>query len=277
MSSPGFKNISSDALNQYLAQQREGTYLLLDVRQPEEYAQEHIPGARLIPLGELETRLGELPTDRELVFYCRSGARSQTAAFLTAEMEITAAPLYNLIGGIMAWVGKTLPGFPRLDLFAGDDHPAQRLMRALDLGKGAWRFYSFMYDRFKTKPFADVLEQLSKAEEAHARVVYGFWKTTQPDPQPFQVLYDQLEGDILEGGQPLARVLADVDQWVGNPCLNLMELALNIEYAAYDLYRNLAESDGQKKAREAFLTIAQAEKGHLRSLVKAVALCSRPL
>ena len=274
MSSSGFDNISSDALNQYLARQREGTFMLLDVRQPDEYAQEHIPGAKLIPLGELETRLGELPTDRSLVFYCHSGARSQAAAFLTSEMEITTAPLYNLVGGIMAWSGKTLPGFPKLDLFAADATPSQRLMRAMDLEKGAWRFYRFMFERFSTEPFADVLAQLSKAEEAHARVVYGFWKTTQPDPEPFQTLYGQLEGNILEGGQPLAQILADVDKWDGGPCLNLMELALNIEYTAYDLYKNLAEADDQEKARDAFLTIAQAEKGHLRSLVKAVALCT---
>ena len=274
MRSQGFTNIGSKELDQYLARQREGAYLLLDVRQPEEYAEEHIPGARLLPLGELESRLGELPKDRELVFYCRTGARSQTAAFLTAEMEITAAPLYNLIGGITAWGGKTLPGFPKLDLFAADDQPSRRLMRAMDLEKGAHRFYSTMHERFKNESFADVLHQLSKAEEAHARVVYGFWKDAEPDPQPFQALYDQLEGSILEGGQPLDRVLAGVDRWGDSPCLNLMELALNIEYAAYDLYKNLAVADGSQTAREAFFTIAQAEKGHLRSLVKAIPACS---
>ena len=79
MRSSGFKSLTSEALDQYLARRREGAHLLLDERQPGEHAQEHIPGAQLIPLGVLEPRLGGMPTDRDLVFYCRSDARSQAA------------------------------------------------------------------------------------------------------------------------------------------------------------------------------------------------------
>jgi len=48
-----------------------GDAVLVDVRPPEEYAAGHIEGARSIPIEELERRLGELPTDREVVAYCR--------------------------------------------------------------------------------------------------------------------------------------------------------------------------------------------------------------
>src|ERR671932_377539 len=50
---------------------RSGDVVLIDVRPPEEYDAGHIPGARSIPLEELESRLSELPSDREVVAYCR--------------------------------------------------------------------------------------------------------------------------------------------------------------------------------------------------------------
>ncbi len=52
---------------------------LLDVRTPGEYAADPIEGAINVPLQELESRMGELPKDRPLVVYCRSGVRSHAA------------------------------------------------------------------------------------------------------------------------------------------------------------------------------------------------------
>lgn len=54
-----------------LARLRDGTVMLLDVRPEDEYGLGHLPGALNIPLRELETRLGELPRDQEIVAYCR--------------------------------------------------------------------------------------------------------------------------------------------------------------------------------------------------------------
>ncbi len=64
-----FTNLSADELRAYLQNNREEDYLLVDVRQPREYSQGHIPGARLLPLGELSARLSELPLDRDIIFY----------------------------------------------------------------------------------------------------------------------------------------------------------------------------------------------------------------
>ena len=64
-----YENITADALRSYISSHHERDYLLVDVRQLKEYVQEHIPGANLIPLGELSARMTELPTDRDIVFY----------------------------------------------------------------------------------------------------------------------------------------------------------------------------------------------------------------
>src|SRR4029079_12068138 len=54
-----------------LARVRAGSVSVIDVRPPEEFAAGHIPGARSIPIDELEVRLAELPSGREIVAYCR--------------------------------------------------------------------------------------------------------------------------------------------------------------------------------------------------------------
>ncbi len=64
-----FKHLSSDELRTYMQGHHENQYVLVDVRQPKEYQQGHIAGARLLPLGELSARLGELPSDRDIIFY----------------------------------------------------------------------------------------------------------------------------------------------------------------------------------------------------------------
>jgi sulfur-carrier protein adenylyltransferase/sulfurtransferase len=61
--------MEADGVKQYMAQHREGTYSLIDVRQPGEYEKEHIPGALLIPLPELGNRLKELDPGKPTIVY----------------------------------------------------------------------------------------------------------------------------------------------------------------------------------------------------------------
>jgi rhodanese-related sulfurtransferase len=80
---------------------------LLDVREPWEFAQGHVPGARLVPLGELEERVREIPRDRPILSLCHSGQRSlAAAAFLIHEgfTEVT-----NVDGGTAAWIERGYP------------------------------------------------------------------------------------------------------------------------------------------------------------------------
>lgn len=76
---------------------------LLDVRQPEEYAEARVPGSVLIPLQELGSRLVELPEGAVVHVICRSGARSAHAVALLAEQGVAAV---NVTGGTVAWIGS---------------------------------------------------------------------------------------------------------------------------------------------------------------------------
>ncbi len=268
-----FRNLTPAALRAYMAAQKEKDYLIVDVRQPEEYAQGHIPGANLFPLPTLESKLFDLPSDRDLVFYCRSGGRSTYAVTLAMDGEVTQNRIYNLAGGMLAWDGKALPDFPKIQVFDGARSLEDLLMTAMDLEKGAWRFYTHILENNSHAPFAVHFEQLSRAETAHARSVYAIWKADEKNPKDFETLFDELQGEILEGGEPLTTAVQKVAAIESAPCLNLMELSMNIEYMAFDLYRTMAEKADAPRARDTFLSISQAEKGHMRVLAKAIEQC----
>lgn len=81
--------------------------VVVDVREPWEFAQGHVPGARLIPLGELARRVSELDGDAPTVVVCASGARSQSAAALLGQKGFKT--IYNVRGGMVGWMRAGYP------------------------------------------------------------------------------------------------------------------------------------------------------------------------
>ncbi|PJF47864.1 MAG: rhodanese-like domain-containing protein [Candidatus Thermofonsia Clade 3 bacterium] len=86
---------------------RDAGAFMLDVREPFEYAEYHMPGAVLIPLGELTGRLNEVPKDRPVVVVCRSGNRSQVGRNILKQAGFTAVT--SMDGGMRAWRNAGLP------------------------------------------------------------------------------------------------------------------------------------------------------------------------
>ena len=80
---------------------------LLDVREPHEYAFSDLPGSIKVPLGTLPRSLEKIPKDRELVVYCRSGARSANAVQFLQQVGYEKA--VNLAGGVNAWAERIDP------------------------------------------------------------------------------------------------------------------------------------------------------------------------
>jgi sulfur dioxygenase len=82
---------------------------VLDVREPDEFTGPlgHIPGAILIPLGELAGRVGELSRDRPIVAVCRAGSRSAQAISILQQNGFT--ELANLAGGMLRWRAEAHP------------------------------------------------------------------------------------------------------------------------------------------------------------------------
>ena len=80
---------------------------VLDVREQIEYDEKHIPGVTLLPMSEIQSRLDEVPKDKEVIITCRTGNRSgQVTQFLTQNGYDN---VHNMQGGIVAWEEA---GFP---------------------------------------------------------------------------------------------------------------------------------------------------------------------
>jgi rhodanese-related sulfurtransferase len=85
--------------------------VLIDVREPWEYAHCHIDGSQPMPLQTVPARVGELPRERDLVLICHHGNRSQRAAQWLEQNGY--ARLFNLVGGVEAWANDVDPAMPR--------------------------------------------------------------------------------------------------------------------------------------------------------------------
>ena len=90
---------------------RHEPFLLLDVREPQEFEICRIPGSVLIPLGDLPSRLSELEGRDDMIVHCKSGVRSGKAVRLLREAGYSKAR--NLKGGILAWINRIDPTLPK--------------------------------------------------------------------------------------------------------------------------------------------------------------------
>ena len=97
-----FENIAPEEL-----QGRLNEVLLIDVRGPSETARGIIRGAKLIPLHLVPMNVDQFKSDKDVVIYCHSGARSAQACHFLAGQGLTG--LHNLEGGVMYWAGSGLP------------------------------------------------------------------------------------------------------------------------------------------------------------------------
>lgn len=85
--------------------------VLVDVREPFEWEINRIPGSRLIPLGELASRMSELDHEEEMVFICKIGLRSATA--VRELQKVGFKKTFNLAGGIRDWWDQVDPTLPK--------------------------------------------------------------------------------------------------------------------------------------------------------------------
>jgi rhodanese-related sulfurtransferase len=89
------------------SQKRDQGAFILDVREPSEWTQFHIPGATLIPLGDLPKRLNEVPKDRVVVVVCRTGHRSAQGRDILLNAGFS--NVTSMTGGVTEWQTQGLP------------------------------------------------------------------------------------------------------------------------------------------------------------------------
>ena len=97
----GVKTITNGELADKL---KDGKQILIDVREPYEFAGGHVKGAVNVPLGQLADKLGKFDPNAETYVICQSGHRSATAVGLMKRADFENA--YSVKGGTSAWRGK---------------------------------------------------------------------------------------------------------------------------------------------------------------------------
>jgi rhodanese-related sulfurtransferase/rubrerythrin len=258
------KVISPQEARALLDSDAKGDYILLDVRQPEEYWDIHIPGAKLIPLAELEQRQGELDRDKKIITYCRSGRRSMGASVILCGLGFK--DVLNIRGGISDWHYEMVTGPPEegMWLAAGLVAPKEALLLAFRLEKGSQDFYAQAERRLRGK--TKLLPRLLDAEQQHMKRIYAelarHWEGAVP---ALDELKRQVSADHTEAGLTVDEALLRFDGEFKDD-LEVMEVALEMESKAYDLYKRMASAAAEQRLREVFLRLADAERGHIREL-----------
>ena len=161
------KSMDAGETQAFIKQKKEGAFTLLDVRQPNEYEQEHIPGAKLIPLPRLADALHELDPAKPTIVYCAIGGRSRVAAQLLSGKGFK--EVYNLKGGMKAWNGLKATG-PRefhLTFITKDEKPEQMLMLAYHMEEALRVFYLDVRQRTQDRELGDLLIRLAEYEHSH--------------------------------------------------------------------------------------------------------------
>jgi len=247
---------------QYMQEHASGTYTLVDVRQPKEYEEAHLPGARLIPLPQLSDRVAELAQDQPLIVYCAIGGRSEMAARFLASRGF--AEVYNLSGGIKAWRGETVTtpvGWqrPLLEAHAGLEALARL---ALQMERGLGRLYAELAAGAADPDVKLLLEELAGWEAAHGDELRALARKAGVSEA---VLGAEADGTLVEGGFEAERLVADNVALLGSREA-MLTLAMMVEAQALDLYLLFADGVTDEAARRLLRAIADEEKTHLARL-----------
>jgi sulfur-carrier protein adenylyltransferase/sulfurtransferase len=275
MNTHAFETITVEALKDYMNSTHEKDYILVDVRQPGEYMQTHIPGALLVPLPEFQSKINSLPKDRDIVFYCLSGSRSRTAAMMAADQEITQKNIYSLEGGISKWTGTSLGNVPKVEIFAKSHTIPQLIKIAICMEKGAVKFYEKMQEISILDDSRNIFLQLAKEEMTHAKTLYELLMGYSKEQfHNFEDFYEELSSDMVEGGDTLSDLMGYIHGIQKYGCINLLDLAMDMEFVSYDLYRTMAnQKSAEKDVESILLKIAQAEKSHMKLIADSYGLC----
>jgi sulfur-carrier protein adenylyltransferase/sulfurtransferase len=257
--------LDADAAQKYLNDHGEGTYTLLDVRQPWEYEEDHLPGAKLVPLGDLKEGTQSLNPSKPTLVYCAIGGRSRVAAQLLSGRGFT--EVYNLAGGIKAFRGGKASGPQELnlDLVRGDEAPAAMLKLAFGLERALGIFYERCRQATQDKDLAELFHRLGRIEAVHKEKVYARYAALVPDAPDMAALEADMTPDIMEGGFHLNDFLAANEPWL-KTVTEVLELGMMLETQALDLYLRFAQKSASEETKQVLFTLADEEKTHIRAL-----------
>ena len=263
------KSISTEQVRKIIRDKSIDEYCLLDVRQPAEYAEKHIPGAILIPLGQLQERLSEIDAAKPVIVYCRSGNRSSSAVGMLNGAGLE--DVFNMEGGMLAYDGLTAIGPPEAGIFCFPENmqPEELVAMAWYIEDGTQRFLNLIGAELGDSDTRHLISRLSELKSAHK--------------DDLKKLYDEIaapDGKADFPGAVVARPPADVMagcvsvpeaiNWSRDKKgSDILELLMSLEANTLDLYLKLGRQVRSGSARSAFNHLSRQEKDHLDALAVA--------
>lgn len=259
------KSLNYEQCKTYLEGMPADEINILDVRQPNEYQNAHIPGAALIPLPMLGDRLKELDPQKPVIVYCAVGGRSRIAAQMLAGKGFN--EVFNLTGGIRAWNGQTALGSEDMGLmlFSGHETVPQCLTIAYSLEEGLRDFYENMVDRVSHQEAKALFAKLADIEKKHQDRIYNEYVKLIDTPSDRKKFESDLVTRYAEGGltsQEFGQLYSP--NW--ESVLDIASMAMAIEAQALDLYMRAARKSRDEEVQKALNQIAAEETAHMNML-----------
>jgi len=255
------KSISIEKAKDYIQTTAADAFQLVDVRQPQEYNKEHLPGAILAPLNELMGGTVNLKKELPLLVYSREGERSLAAAQWLITQEYTGVQIIE--GGLNRWNGYKASGHSELNLklIKPDAEFPDALSLAYAMEEGLRLFYIELARETKEDVFKKLYRKMASLEVEHKQVLAKRYSISE-GKELIQKERENHEDQLLEGGGyadiTLIKTLANT-----NNAHDIFSLALAMETQALDFYIRLARQAIDEKSETFFLEMADEEKKHL--------------
>ncbi|MCX8027510.1 MAG: rhodanese-like domain-containing protein [Thermodesulfovibrionales bacterium] len=259
------KELTPEEASKFIENKPIESFTLLDVRQPNEYKQSHIPGSILIPLSELPDRISELDNQIPVITYCRSGKRSYAAAVFLKDSGFL--DVYSIKGGMNSWNGLEAEGDYELGLSLIPSLDAIEDIVSLSwaMEDGAYRFYTGCADIINDTKIKEAFIQLSRFEVKHKDDVISFCKMADIDEDKIQETARSRFSDIMESGVSISETLQSIKK-SSLLHINILEWSMQLEINAVDLYMKMHRLTEDEEARKLLDRIIADEKAHLKRI-----------
>lgn len=256
--------ISADEARRLLAGGSKPGIELVDVREPAEYREKHLPGAILLPLSGLPDNMNKLDADGTVITYCRAGVRSKSAAALLKRSGFR--EVYSITGGIDAWNGLVSSGEYEAGMFLleGKKTAEELISLAGALEDGAKRFYEEAKELAADDDSKKLFDLLIRAEEKHKEVLLKSYNRIRgEDPEDNRL--KESPAEFMESGVSVKEVVDWLKQ-EERTTRDILELSMQIETNALDLYMKMLREIEDVDAKKAIASLIEEEKAHLSRL-----------
>ena len=261
------ETMNVDQAKEWFIGNKGSEFIILDVRQPEEYRSGHLPGAVFIPLPDLINKVGGLDHAKPIIAYCRSGNRSRAAAAFLIIYGFS--KVYSMDGGITAWNGQVATGSYNegLSMLEGRETAEELISLAMALEEGSRMFYVNVEELTLDTEAKNVLKTIAEAEEKHKTQILQAYKLITGENLTDDILNREPLSGIMEGGVRIDEVVSFL-KGPDKTLLDILEVSMQLEINALDLYIKILRNIEDAGAKKVFDILIEEEKNHLSKLGK---------